>query len=63
MDIQVTKLFYVFISNQFRFIFFPNSFNECDNIEVTKLFKKEIPESKKRVTGEFPLWRSGNESD
>ena len=32
-----------------EFIFFLISQNECDNIEIAKLFKKEIPELKKRV--------------
>ena len=32
-----------------QFIFFLISHNECDNIEIAKLFKKEIPELKKRV--------------
>ena len=32
-----------------QFIFFLISQNECDNIEIAKLFKKEIPELKKRV--------------
>ena len=49
IDTQVTKIILYSYIKLIQFIFFPISLNECDNIEIAKLFKKEIPESKKRV--------------